>query len=262
MRSASARPVRKSRAVRGQMVLDESALRRLRRARLRKLFIGLGLTLVISVLGAAYLSPVLRVQHVEVAGARAVSDTQIAQLASFEGHSMLRLDGQGAEERIAFLPMIKSAVIERDWPNTVRITVTERVPWAYWQVGANSYVIDEEGVVLSDVVPPEGAPIIQDLSNPVRLVAGDHVDADAVSLAQKLLQQVPQAVAQNIAGFEYSLDKGLTVLTEAGYRVVMGDSQNMAYKLAVWKGVEGKLGQETMSGHVLDVRFEQRPSYQ
>ena len=96
----------------------------------------------------------------------------------------------------------------------------------------------------------------------MRLVAGDHVDADAVSLAQKLLQQVPQSVAQNIAGFEYSLDKGLTVLTEAGYRVVMGDSQNMAYKLAVWKGVEGKLGQETMSGHVLDVRFEQRPSYQ
>jgi hypothetical protein len=36
-----------------------------------------------------------------------------------------------------------------------------------------------------------------------------------------------------------------------GYRVVIGDSQNIEYKLAVWKEIEETLGRGGMSGHVL-----------
>jgi hypothetical protein len=44
--------------------------------------------------------------------------------------------------------------------------------------------------------------------------------------------------------------------------VVIGDSQNMDYKLAVWQQIEKELGRETMGGHVLDLRFGDRPSFQ
>jgi cell division septal protein FtsQ len=129
-------------------------------------------------------------------------------------------------------------------------------------VGAVSYVIDGEGVVLPATAAPDGAPAIKDLGNPVRLVPGDHVDLDAVRLTQALAQRVPETLQMAIAALEYSPATGLTVTTAAGYRVVVGDSQNMDYKMAVWQAIETQLGREEMAGHVLDLRFGDRPSFQ
>ncbi len=50
------------------------------------------------------------------------------------------------------------------WPQTVRVVITERAPWAFWQVGEDRYVIDTEGVVLPGSVPLENAPVIRDLA--------------------------------------------------------------------------------------------------
>jgi cell division septal protein FtsQ len=70
---------------------------------------------------------------------------------------MLHLDFAGAERQIAYLP--SSAIrIERHWPGTVRIVVTERQPWGYWQAGDTRYVIDAEGMVLNDVLRRKGRP--------------------------------------------------------------------------------------------------------
>jgi hypothetical protein len=42
----------------------------------------------------------------------------------------------------------------------------------------------------------------------------------------------------------------------------MGDSQNVDYKMAVWKTVEEEIGRGAMAGHVLDLRFRDHPSFQ
>lgn len=249
------------RAIRGEIVLDEATARRLRRIRLRRaLAAAAGLALIAGLI-ALYLSPVLRVHNVQVAGASQVDADRVRELASLDGDSMLHLDFAGAERQIAYLPLVSEVRIERHWPGTVRIVVTERQPWGYWQAGDARYVIDAEGVVLSDVPPAEGAPVIAD-SNPIRLVPGDRVDLDAVRLAGTLVERVPATLALNIASFEYSVAQGLALVTDAGYRVVVGDSQDVDYKLAVWKAVEEEMGRDSMPGHVLDLRFRDRPSFQ
>jgi cell division protein FtsQ len=174
---------------------------------------------------------------------------------------MLHFNASAAEEQIGNLPLVSSVKIERHWPQTIRIVVSERQPWGYWQVADTRYVIDSEGVVLADIPPAEGAPVIKD-SNPVRLLPGDRVDLDAVRLTGILSERVPGALALNIISFEYSVAQGLALETDAGYRVVVGDSQNVDYKLAVWKALEDQLGRESMPGHVLDLRFRDRPSFQ
>ncbi|MGH9201578.1 MAG: cell division protein FtsQ/DivIB, partial [Vicinamibacterales bacterium] len=251
-----------ARPVKAEMVLDEKTARRLRRLHLRRVAMAASAVALMTAVIILYVSPLLRVQKVEVAGASIVDRSEVASLASFRGDSMLRLDEDAARERIEYLPMVRSVEIERVWPQKVRIKITERTPWGFWQVGADQYVIDAEGVVLPAVLPPEGSPVIVDLSNPVRLVAGDHVDIDAVNLTRTLLQRVPERLSLNISSLEFSADKGLTITTDAGYRVVVGDSQNMDYKLAVWLSIEQKLGRQAMAGHVLDLRFEDRPSFQ
>ena len=250
------------RALKGHVLLDERTQRRLRRIRWRRIGVVLGIAALLAAVVALYLSPLLRVQDVQVVGAASVDAAQVAELAGLSGNSMLNLPKGEAKARIEALPLVRSVSIERHWPQTVRIQVTERLPWGYWRIGDKTYVVDAEGVVLPDVQPPTGAPVINDLGGPVNLVPGDRVDVDAVALAQSMLQRVPQALALGISGLEYTPQSGLSLITEAGYRVVMGDSQNADYKLAVWQAVEKQMGREAMTGHVLDLRFEDRPSFQ
>lgn len=263
-RGRSGVSVRKARprAIEGEILMDEKTAQRVRRTRLRRFFTACVVVVVLTGSIALYVSPVLRVQKVEVAGATAVSADEVLSLARLDGQSMMRLDLAAAERRVESIPMVQSVKLDRQWPQTVRIVVTERAPWAFWVIGENRYVIDSEGVVLPGSAPLENAPVISDVSGPARLSPGDHVDRDAVVLSQALLQRVPQTLAMNIASLEYSPQEGLALTTDAGYRVVIGDSQNVDYKLAVWQAIEGQLGREAMAGHVLDLRFGDRPSFQ
>ncbi len=251
----------RARAVRGHVVMDEQTRNRWRRLRLRRVALALGI--VAAAVGAAvlYRSPLLRVQDVEVVGATHLDPAQLAQMAGLEGASMFDPPLERAESRIAALPPVLSVKAERHWPNSVRIEVVERAPWGLWIIGETPYVVDAEGVVLEGIPPPEGAPVINDLGGPAKLIPGDRVDVDAVALAQSLLQRLP-ALAMSVATFEYTPQAGLALTTDANYRVVVGDSQNFEYKMAVWQAIDRELGREAMAGHVLDLRFESRPSFQ
>jgi cell division protein FtsQ len=255
-------PRKRRRALKGYVVPDEATERRRRRIRWRRVAIVAGLISAIVLAIVLYSSPLLRVQEVEVVGAQNTTPERVAEVADLEGASMFRAPLSEAEARVAEMPLIRAVEVTRRWPNKVRIEVVEREPWGYWNLNDTSYVIDGEGYILADVKPAKGSPVILDLGAPAPLSSGDYVDGDAVKLAQALLKDVPAKLGQRIRKFEYAPDQGLTITTNAGYRVVVGDSQNFDYKLAVWKAVEDELGRAEMAGHVLDLRFRDRPAYQ
>jgi cell division protein FtsQ len=253
---------RPPRPLEGEVLMDAKTARRVRLTRWRRFFTGLLLIALVCGSITLYLSPILRVQRLEVVGATTVNTDEVESLARLDGDSMMRLDFDSARRRVESIPMVQSVTFERRWPQTVRIKVTQRSPWATWQIGEDQYVIDSEGVILPIAAPVENAPLISDKGGPVRLLPGDHVDHDAVVLSQALLKRVPETLELNVAALEYSPQQGLALATDAGYRVVVGDSENIDYKLAVWQAIEGRLGRETMAGHVLDLRFGDRPSFQ
>lgn len=248
-------------SLRGEVLMNDRDRRRIARIRWRRIGAALAVIAVFAGLVALYFSPALRVQKAQVSGAQTVSAQEVWSRADLDGASLLTADLSAAESRVEELPMVKEATITRRWPQTLRIDITERTPWAVWQAGGDAYVVDEDGVVLT-AEPPEGAPVIRVDSAGEDLEPGRRVDSDAVALARSLTQQVPEALEQKIATFEWSGVSGLTITTDAGYSVVLGDSQNMDYKLAVWREIEAELGRESMSGHVLDLRFGDRPSFQ
>jgi cell division septal protein FtsQ len=256
-------PKRKRRPIKGHVLPDERAERHRRRLRWRRILVTLAIVGAIAGAFFLYRSPLLRVQEVAVAGTVNIPPERIREVAAIQDDSMFNADFAGARERIAALALIKSVHTKREWPDRVSIEVVERVPWGYWDLAGTTYVVDGEGVVLADITPAEGAPVIKDIGAPTPpLAAGERVDGDAVRLAQALLTSVPEQLAIAIAAFEYRPESGLAVVTEAGYRVVMGDSQNMDYKLAVWRAVEEDIGRGAMKGHVLDLRFGDRPAFQ
>ncbi|MEX0682363.1 MAG: FtsQ-type POTRA domain-containing protein [Dehalococcoidia bacterium] len=251
-----------ARPVRGEILMDDRTRSRLARIRWRRIFGAMMLAAITAGAVAIYLSPITRVQNTEVTGATTVGAAEIESLAGLDGESMLRLDTAGAEARIEELPFVKEATITRSWPQTVRVAIVERTPWAVWQAGGLSYVVDDEGVVMPVGTPGTGLPAIIVAGAPVDLTPGQHVDGDAVAFASALMQQVPEQLALSVSSFEWSDQSGLKITTDAGYSVVLGDSENMDYKLAVWREIEAQLGRESMSGHVLDLRFGDRPSFQ
>jgi cell division protein FtsQ len=75
------------------------------------------------------------------------------------GAPILEFDTNAAAERLAKLPWIASATVERRLPDTIAALVTERVPAARWQHDDKLFVIDTEGEVLS-TARPEGFPAL------------------------------------------------------------------------------------------------------
>jgi cell division protein FtsQ len=209
---------------------------------------------------ALYFSSVLRVQEVQVTGAQTLDAHSLAELADLKGASMFTVPLDDAQERLAALPMVKSVRAERRWPHTVRLVVEERQPWAYWYTQDDEYIVDAEGVVLEGAMPAPDAPIIYHQDGSAQFQPGDIIDADAVQLAQQLWDSLPATLDTGLVRLEYNGREGLSLMTDAGYRVIVGDSHGLEYKLAVWQALELKLGRQQMQGHVLDLRFGDRPS--
>lgn len=92
----------------------------------------------------------LTVQDVLVEGRNETArDDILAALAVARGTPMLSVDPEAARARIEALPWIKTAVIERQLPDTLFVKLTERAPMALWQKDGAFSVVDAEGRVLT-----------------------------------------------------------------------------------------------------------------
>jgi cell division protein FtsQ len=209
---------------------------------------------------ALYLTPVLRVQVVEVTGAQTLDAYSLVEMSDLKGHSMFTAPLDEAQQRLAALPLVKSARAERRWPHTVRLVIQERQPWGYWYTQDKEYVVDADGVILEGAMPAPDAPIIYQQDSSGQFQPGGAVDPDAVRLAQDLMESLPATLDLAVARLEYNNREGLSLVADAGYRVVFGDSHGFEFKLAVWQALEQRLGRQEIEGHVLDLRFGDRPS--
>jgi len=250
-----------NRVLRGEVLLDAETRKRINRAHFRRTMSVLGGVAVTGLAVAIYLSPFLRVQHVEVQGNVNLPIEEVQQMVTVNGDSMLTSDFSSARRDIEDHPLVRSVSVERDWPNTLKVVVVERVPWATWQIGETSYVIDAEGTVLPDV-PPSAGPLIRHSDATNTPADGEQVDTNAIALAALLLEHVPPRLQMGITAMEWSSIGGMTIETDAGYRVAVGDADDLNYKLSVWAQIDSTIGRADMSGHVLDLRFGDRPSLQ
>jgi cell division protein FtsQ len=73
-------------------------------------------------------SPLLDVDHIQVSGGALVTaDQAITGAGLRRGEPMVSVDTAAAERRLERLPWVNTALVERAFPNTVRIHLTERV---------------------------------------------------------------------------------------------------------------------------------------
>lgn len=101
----------------------------------------------------------LGVRSVTVTGTTVLTDDQVREAAAVPiGQPMLGLDSAAVAGRVAALAPVAQVRVERSWPSTVLMRVTERVPVAFEPTGTGARLVDGSGLFFATVPTPPPAP--------------------------------------------------------------------------------------------------------
>jgi hypothetical protein len=120
---------------------------------------GLFALLLLVILGAnfALTSSAFRVEQVSVSGAHNDILVRSIQHMGMQGQNIFLIDVVGLTARIEMLPMVASVSLEKQWPNQLHVTITERIPVLLWKTANRTYSVDRQGVVIAPADQTVGA---------------------------------------------------------------------------------------------------------
>ncbi len=134
---------------------------------------------------------------------------------------LISQDVDGIRERLSALPEIKSVLVERGWPKTLLITVTERVPIAVAATAGGFNLIDDEGKNAGLVAaPPAGLLVIA--ANP---------DSPAMISAIQVVAALP--AEWQVVGLSATSQDSVVANLASGAVVNFGSGDNAQRKVEV-----------------------------
>lgn len=105
----------------------------------------------------AWFVPVFKVNSVVVTGATRTDTEQAEELSGINhGDNFFRIDATQAALAIAEMPWVSSVTVNRQFPSTVEITLTEREAAVFINRADGTHVIDTEGLPVIIGTPPFG----------------------------------------------------------------------------------------------------------
>ena len=207
------------------------------RRRRRRVWLALA-GLVITVAGTLVLvgrSGVVRVQSVQVAGERRYPASEvIAAAAITPAAPMWRLDERGVRDRVAALPWVDTVTVTRQWPRTVRISVTERQPVAVVTATATTgWLVDATGVEIAAVTHPPAAGLLLVALTERQVGLTPQTRRPLVTAALAVAAALPPPLRARVAGIDGISTQRITVRLTDGKTVSWGNAERSDRKAAV-----------------------------
>jgi len=216
-------------------------------------------------------SSLLDVDHIEVSGGSVITPDQAVVGAHLHrGQPMISVDAAAAERHLRSLPWVQTARVERAFPNTVKIHITERVAAAIAARPAGGWVLlDRSGRVLAE----RG-----ELNSPVPTGAGSGGDGtdrpaglpevigagatpapaatfDAARPALDVLAALPDALRRQVTNA--TLDGEAVTLHTGSREIRIGPPTQLAAKVAALSVLLERVGSRSVAA--VDVRVPQAP---
>jgi len=194
---------------------------------LRTVLVGAGVVAaLLALIAVAWFSPLLSMRTVEVTGLGVITrDEVVAALDVPEGTPLLQVDTAAAAQRIAALPRAASVRVQREYPSTVRVTVTEREAVLFFDAPDGTHSIDIEGVDFAVEPPPMLTP---------RLVTPSPGTGDPATLtAVRVLEALPPDLRVQVDTVEARSETDVSLLLADGRVVVWGGEDRSERKAAV-----------------------------
>ncbi|MEU4313515.1 FtsQ-type POTRA domain-containing protein [Nocardia sp. NPDC024068] len=169
--------------------------------------------LVITFAALAWFTPLLSVRQVRIEGAGAIPKDRIEDLLQVpERGSILRIDTAAMAARVASIPKVRSARVQRVLPSTVRVRIEERTPVLYYDTPEGAHLLDSESIEYAIEPAPIGVPQLLT----ARPGGTDTLTRAAITvvtaLPPELEIQVETVHADTVSDISLTLRDGRTVL--------------------------------------------------
>jgi len=185
---------------------------------------GVGLVLI------AYLTPLMSVRSTDIRESGSVPTDEILRAAAVpHGTPLLQVDTKAVAQRIATIPTVESVRVQRAYPSTLRITVTERVPTVIVKSGDEVHVLDRSGVSFlhydkTQGVPPEVLKLpVLETPNPG---PADPTTREAITAVAGL----PDPLREQVIRVSARSPVDITFILTENRRVIWGDADRGADK--------------------------------
>jgi len=229
----------------------------------RSLLIGLALMLVAGGLyGLARETSMFAVDGFRVDGASpSVAADVRRELRRYEGRSLVSIDAASVGQRLAALPSVRSASVDRAFPHTLRVDVVPELPVAVLRRGADSFLVSARGRVIA----PIGRGTHRSLPR-IWLPASTEIDlgsflggADGGLAARSLAAFVGSGFPGQVT-FVRALDGQITLGLRGGLELRLGAPVDLRVKIAIAHGIVPTLARPGAGGPTyLDIAVPERP---
>ncbi|MER7555458.1 FtsQ-type POTRA domain-containing protein [Nocardioides sp. NPDC126508] len=186
----------------------------------RYLIVGtLVIALLLGGIWAVYFSTWLQVKGTSVHGTmKMTSAKEVVEFAAVPvGEPLATADLEAVQVRVLNgLPMVRSVNVSREWPDRIRVDVTERTPVAVVSIGGRLRALDETGTVFWDYKKaPAGLPMVNTVTG---------TNSDALREAAAVASALPADLAKKVDHVEVTTVDSISLELRNEKRVVWGSS--------------------------------------
>lgn len=152
----------------------------------------------------------LGIETVKLSGQREIAEFQILEALEIqEGASLALYDAEAARERLDRIAWVKDASVQKLYPNTLKINLEERIPYALWQRGDTVSIITEKGDVITDDVDGRYANLLLVVNHGAQRRAGEIINA--LDKVPELRPRVRAAFLVSQRRWDLMLENGISI---------------------------------------------------
>ncbi|MGD0320544.1 MAG: FtsQ-type POTRA domain-containing protein [Acidimicrobiales bacterium] len=196
-------------------------------------------------------------RHVTVRGARHTPVARVVAVAGLRRHPpLLDVDPGRATSRLEKLPWVQSAVVERHWPDSVSVVVTERVAVAAVLGAGGVALVDESGRVLEH--EPHAPAGIVTLVVPEVAGRPGSVLGGTASGALVVARDLPPLLRSRVTSVTVATGGGVVLDLGDGLRATLGSVSELAAK---FEALESLLAGTPLAGPaMIDLTVPEEPT--
>ena len=185
--------------------------------------------------GLARESSMFSLQRIEVEGASPALASEVQlELRSYRGRSLVVVDAASLQQRVDGLPAIRSSVVDRAFPHTLRVRVVPEAPVAVLRRGADSWLVSARGRVIGAIARGDHQLLPRIWLPPRTEIELGALLADEPGglAARSLAAFVGSSFSQRVS-FVRALDGQITLGLRGGLEVMLGAPIDLGLKIAI-----------------------------
>ena len=231
-----------------------------------------------------------RIDHLSIVGAHNPLVVHNIQQLGIQGQNIFLVDVAALTSRVDALPMVANAEMEKQWPNQLVVTVTERTPVMLWQTRQGTYSVDTKGVVIAPASEMTGITHLRTVvdvrkgdnatgrSGRTGIWAGAHLNAADIAFAMQVFARLPRMTG--VTNFTLRYDEYdarvhrkyegwgemelFEVVSSAGWVAYLGgsnDTNPLDNRLIELQQILALAQQQQLNIATIDLRYGLRPVY-